>query len=85
MRAKSLIEHWLSGSAEMSRLLSLMVRLASAVLLAALPASAFAQERMASECLAVAKLLPGVMFASYGSAAATKSSVTITYVGHSTY
>ncbi len=44
-----------------------------------------AQERMASECLAVAKLLPNVIFASYGTASTTKSSVTITYVGHSTY
>src|SRR5262245_25071914 len=46
---------------------------------------AHAQERQASECLAVAQRLPNVIFASYGAASATKSSVTITYVGHSTY
>ena len=40
---------------------------------------------MASECLAVARRLPGVVYASYGAASATKSGVTITYVGHSTY
>ncbi len=70
----------------MSRLLALIVRLASPVLLAlVLIPAAQAQERMASECLAVAQRLPGVIFASYGKASTTKSSVTITYVGHSTY
>lgn len=70
----------------MSRLLALMARLASPVLLAlSLASGATAQERTASECLAVAQRLPGVMFASYGKASAAKSSVTITYVGHSTY
>jgi L-ascorbate metabolism protein UlaG (beta-lactamase superfamily) len=70
----------------MSRLSALIAYLA-APLLAALSFSvgAQAQERTASECLAVARLLPNVMFASYGTASATKSSVTITYVGHSTY
>lgn len=59
----------------------------AAPLLAALSFSfgAQAQERAASECLAVARLLPNVTFASYGTASATKSGVTITYVGHSTY
>jgi L-ascorbate metabolism protein UlaG (beta-lactamase superfamily) len=47
--------------------------------------TAQAQERTASECLAVAQRLPNVIFASYGTASTTKSSVTITYVGHSTY
>lgn len=42
-------------------------------------------ERPVSECLAVAQRLPGVIYASFGTAAVTKSSVTITYVGHSTY
>ncbi len=47
----------------MSWLLALMVRLASPILLAALVApAAFAQERMSSECLAVARLLPGVTY-----------------------
>jgi L-ascorbate metabolism protein UlaG (beta-lactamase superfamily) len=70
----------------MSRLSALIAYLA-APLLAALSFSvgAQAQERTSSECLAVARLLPNVMFASYGTASATKSSVTITYVGHSTY
>jgi L-ascorbate metabolism protein UlaG (beta-lactamase superfamily) len=70
----------------MSRLSALIAYLAAS-LLAALSFSvgAQAQERTASECLAVARLLPNVMFASYGTASATKSSVTITYVGHSTY
>jgi len=69
----------------MSRMLALMVRLASPLVLAFLASAAPAQERQASECLAVARLLPGVTFASYGTASTTKSSVTITYVGHSTY
>ena len=70
----------------MSRLSALIAYLA-APLLAALSFSvgAQAQERTASECLAVARLLPNVIFASYGTASTTKSSVTITYVGHSTY
>jgi L-ascorbate metabolism protein UlaG (beta-lactamase superfamily) len=46
--------------------------------------SASAQARMVSQCLAIAQTLPGIMFASY-SPAADKNSVTITYVGHSTY
>src|SRR5687768_7228400 len=86
MRARShsgivFVEH------AMSRLLALMVRLMSPVVLLVLclAPTAQAQERMASECLAVAQRLPNVTFASYGTAVATKSSVTITYVGHSTY
>ena len=43
------------------------------------------QERVASECLAIAQQLPSVTFASYAAAPATRGSVTITYVGHSTY
>jgi hypothetical protein len=69
----------------MSRLSALIVRFATPVLFAlALPSIVQAQGRMASECLAVAQQLPGVIFASYGTASAAKSSVTITYVGHST-
>ena len=69
----------------MPRLLALIVRVALTVLFALMPLSfASAQEQMASECLAVAQRLPGVMYASFGKASA-KSSVTITYVGHSTY
>lgn len=70
----------------MSRHCTLIVRFVSLALLAACfvwPAQA--QERTASECLAVAQRLPGVTFASFGPASAAKSSVTITYVGHSTY
>jgi L-ascorbate metabolism protein UlaG (beta-lactamase superfamily) len=70
----------------MSRLSALIVRFATPILFAlALPSVVQAQGRMASECLAVAQRLPGVIFASYGTASAAKSSVTITYVGHSTY
>src|SRR4051812_24724868 len=70
----------------MSRLAALIAKFGSP-LLAALSFSfaAQAQQQMASECLAVAQRLPNVIFASFGTAAATKSSVTITYVGHSTY
>lgn len=46
--------------------------------------SGVAQPRSASQCLAIAQTLPGVMFASYRPASAT-GNVTITYVGHSTY
>jgi L-ascorbate metabolism protein UlaG (beta-lactamase superfamily) len=70
----------------MSWLSALVVRLAwQALLVLTLASAAQAQERMASECLAVAQRLPGVVFASYGKASTAKSSVTITYVGHSTY
>lgn len=70
----------------MSRLPALIVRFVALVLVAfPLGSAANAQERMASECLAVAQQVPGVIFASYGKASATQSSVTITYVGHSTY
>ena len=70
----------------MSRLPALIVRFVAIVLVAfPLGSVANAQERVASECLAVAQQLPGVIFASYGKASATQSSVTITYVGHSTY
>ena len=70
----------------MLRLSVLMPRLLLLVLLAAWPVSrADAQERIASECLAMAQALPGVVFASYGPVSNRKSSVTITYVGHSTY
>jgi L-ascorbate metabolism protein UlaG (beta-lactamase superfamily) len=70
----------------MPRLPTLIAQLALSVLLAVCPlAVARAQEQMSSECLAVARQLPGVMFASFGKVATAKSSVTITYVGHSTY
>lgn len=70
----------------MLRLSVLMPRLLLLVLLAAWPVSrSDAQERIASECLAMAQTLPGVVFASYGPVSSRKSSVTITYVGHSTY
>jgi L-ascorbate metabolism protein UlaG (beta-lactamase superfamily) len=81
----------------MPRLPTLIVRVVLAALLALAPFSlASAQQQMASECLAVAQRLPGVMYASFGKGersdavlrtakAAAKSSVTITYVGHSTY
>lgn len=70
----------------MSRLPALIARFVALVLVAIpLGSAAVAQERVASECLAVAQRLPGVIFASYGKASATRSSVTITYVGHSTY
>ena len=70
----------------MLRLSVLMPRLLLLILLAAWPLSrSGAQERIASECLAMAQTLPGVVFASYGLVSNRKSSVTITYVGHSTY
>jgi len=71
----------------MSRLAALIARVASPLLIAlSFSSGAQAQQQQASECLAVAQLLPNVIFASYSTAAATtKSSVTITYVGHSTY
>ncbi|MDQ8732497.1 MBL fold metallo-hydrolase [Bradyrhizobium sp. LHD-71] len=70
----------------MSRLVVLTVRFLSLALLAVSAASAArAEGRTASECLAVAQRLPGVIFARYGATAAAASSVTITYVGHSTY
>ena len=40
---------------------------------------------MASECLAVAQRLPGVILRATARRRRPKSSVTITYVGHSTY
>lgn len=46
--------------------------------------TASAQPRSVSQCLAIAQTLPGVMFASY-KPASTTGTVTITYVGHSTY
>ena len=70
----------------MSRLSVLMLRLLLLVPFAVWSAPrADAQERIASECLAMAQKLPGVVFASYGPVSDRKSSVTITYVGHSTY
>ena len=81
----------------MPRLPTLIVQFALSALLAICPLSAaFAQQQQASECLAVAQRLPGVTYASFGKGersdavlrtarAAAKSSVTITYVGHSTY
>jgi len=71
----------------MSRLAALIAKFASPLVFAfALSSGAQAQQPQASECLAVAQRLPNVIFASYGTAVATtKSSVTITYVGHSTY
>jgi L-ascorbate metabolism protein UlaG (beta-lactamase superfamily) len=70
----------------MSRLAALIAKFASPFLVAlSFSAGAQAQQQQASECLAVAKLLPNVIFASYSAASTTKSSVTITYVGHSTY
>ena len=71
----------------MSRLAALIAKLALPFLVAlSFSFGAQAQQQMASECLAVAQRLPNVIFASYSTAAAaTKSSVTITYVGHSTY
>lgn len=52
--------------------------------LVAMSPSADAQPRSASQCLAIAQKLPGVMFASH-TPASTTGSVKITYVGHSTY
>jgi L-ascorbate metabolism protein UlaG (beta-lactamase superfamily) len=71
----------------MSRLAALIAKFALPLLVAlSFSFGAQAQQQMASECLAVAQRLPNVIFASYSTAAtATKSSVTITYVGHSTY
>ena len=71
----------------MLRLATLIAKFASPLLIAlAFPFGAQAQQQLASECLAVAQRLPNVIFASYRTATATtKSSVTITYVGHSTY
>jgi L-ascorbate metabolism protein UlaG (beta-lactamase superfamily) len=71
----------------MSRLAALIAKFALPFLVAlSFSFGAQAQQQMASECLAVAQRLPNVIFASYSTAAtATKSSVTITYVGHSTY
>jgi L-ascorbate metabolism protein UlaG (beta-lactamase superfamily) len=71
----------------MSRLAALIAKFAlPLIVVSSFSFSAQAQQQQASECLAVAKLLPNVIFASYSAAAApTKSSVTITYVGHSTY
>ncbi|WP_152539843.1 MBL fold metallo-hydrolase [Afipia sp. P52-10] len=70
----------------MPRLSALILRLLLSVLLAIWMApQTNAQERIASECLAMAQTLPGVVFARYGPASDKASSVTITYVGHSTY
>ena len=81
----------------MLRLPALIVQVAlSGLLSLCLVTPASAQEQMSSECLAVAQRLPGVTYASFGKGersdavlrtarASTKSSVTITYVGHSTY
>jgi L-ascorbate metabolism protein UlaG (beta-lactamase superfamily) len=70
----------------MSRLAALIAKFALPLLVAlSFSGGAYAQQ-MVSECLAVAQRLPNVIFASYSTTAtATKSSVTITYVGHSTY
>jgi L-ascorbate metabolism protein UlaG (beta-lactamase superfamily) len=70
----------------MSRSVALILRLVlPALLVACFAPRTNAQERVASECLAMAQTLPGVVFASYGQASDKASRVTITYVGHSTY
>lgn len=48
-------------------------------------ATAQAQETRPSTCLAVARALPNVVFASFEPAQARGETVTITYAGHSTY
>src|SRR5215213_892785 len=75
----------IKGKHAMSRLAALIAKFASPLLVALSFSTAAQAQQQASECLAVAQRLPNVIFASYGTAATTKSSVTITYVGHSTY
>lgn len=52
-----------------------------------LPLAAFAQDKSPSRCLAIAKALPDVVYASLATTQieATEGNVTISYAGHSTY
>lgn len=49
------------------------------------PAQAQSQPIPASQCLAIANAIPGVVYASLSPRAARSEEVTITYAGHSTY